>query len=85
MQTIVHSILKRLVRIVRHFIYLSFLTCTECRDFSDIYQSYERAKKQKLEVVDETMPYYLERLDAQVKKNGGYFVGLTLSLVSWIT
>ncbi|XP_011698169.1 PREDICTED: glutathione S-transferase-like [Wasmannia auropunctata] len=45
----------------------------------NIYRIYEKAKKQKIEVVDETVPYYLERLDAQVKKNGGYFVGGALT------
>jgi len=47
--------------------------------FSDVYRNSEQAKKYKLEVVDETIPYYLERLDAQVKKNGGYFVGGALT------
>jgi len=55
--------------------YLSF--------FSDIaafyYESNEQAKQEKLKTVKETVPFYLERLDAQVKKNGGYFVGGTLT------
>ncbi|XP_071568388.1 glutathione S-transferase-like [Temnothorax nylanderi] len=45
----------------------------------DIYVNYVRAKEQKLEIVDETVSYYLERLDAQVKTNGGYFVGGALT------
>jgi len=43
------------------------------------YESNEEAKQQKLKAVKETVPFYLERLDAQVKKNGGYFVGGALS------
>ncbi|XP_014210579.1 glutathione S-transferase [Copidosoma floridanum] len=39
------------------------------------YESNEEAKKQKLEAAKELVPFYLERLDEQVKKNGGYFVG----------
>ncbi|XP_071647931.1 glutathione S-transferase-like [Temnothorax longispinosus] len=45
----------------------------------NIYVNYVRAKEQKLEIVDETVSYYLERLDAQVKRNGGYFVGGALT------
>lgn len=44
------------------------------------YESNEQAKEAKQEAAKETVPYYLERLDAQVKKNGGYFVG---GAVSW--
>ncbi|TGZ53221.1 Glutathione S-transferase [Temnothorax longispinosus] len=44
------------------------------------YESNEQAKEEKLKAAKETVPYYLERLDAQVKKNGGYFVGSTLTL-----
>ncbi|XP_011866585.1 PREDICTED: glutathione S-transferase-like [Vollenhovia emeryi] len=44
------------------------------------YESNEQAKETKLKTAKETtVPYYLERLDAQVKKNGGYFVGGALS------
>ncbi|XP_024891719.1 glutathione S-transferase-like, partial [Temnothorax curvispinosus] len=43
------------------------------------YKSKEQAKEEKLKAAKETVPYYLERLDAQVKKNGGYFVGGTLT------
>ncbi|XP_024870960.1 glutathione S-transferase-like [Temnothorax curvispinosus] len=43
------------------------------------YESNEQAKEEKLKAAKETVPYYLERLDAQVKKNGGYFVGGTLT------
>ncbi|XP_036147077.1 glutathione S-transferase-like [Monomorium pharaonis] len=44
-----------------------------------LYQNSVRAKKQKVEIVDEMVQYYLERLDAQVKKNDGYFVGGALT------
>jgi len=30
------------------------------------------------------VPYYLERLDAQVQKNGGYFVGGALSWADFV-
>ncbi|KYN30202.1 Glutathione S-transferase, partial [Trachymyrmex cornetzi] len=44
------------------------------------YESNETAKNEKLKASKETtVPYYLERLDAQVKKNGGYFVGGSLT------
>ncbi|XP_076294014.1 glutathione S-transferase-like [Lasioglossum baleicum] len=39
----------------------------------------EVAKAEKLNVVKDQVSYYLERLDSQVKKNGGYFVGGALS------
>ncbi|XP_077276038.1 glutathione S-transferase-like [Temnothorax americanus] len=43
------------------------------------YESNKQTKEEKLKAAKETVPYYLERLDAQVKKNGGYFVGGTLT------
>ncbi|XP_015589496.1 glutathione S-transferase [Cephus cinctus] len=43
------------------------------------YEANEEAKKEKRKVADELVPFYLERLDAQVKKNGGYFVGGSLT------
>ncbi|KAG5336811.1 GST1 transferase, partial [Acromyrmex heyeri] len=43
------------------------------------YESNETAKNEKLKASKEVVPYYLERLDAQVKKNGGYFVGGSLT------
>lgn len=43
------------------------------------YESNADAKEEKLKVAKEQVPYYLERLDAQVQKNGGYFVGGKLS------
>jgi len=43
------------------------------------YESNEQAKQEKFKAAKETVPFYLERLDAQVKKNGGYFVGGTLT------
>lgn len=43
------------------------------------YEANEQAKAEKLKVAQELVPYYLERLDAQVKKNGGFFVGGALT------
>ncbi|XP_003703954.2 uncharacterized protein LOC100881165 [Megachile rotundata] len=43
------------------------------------YEPNEQAKAEKLKIAQELVPYYLERLDAQVKKNGGYFVGGALT------
>ncbi|XP_015183848.1 PREDICTED: glutathione S-transferase-like [Polistes dominula] len=43
------------------------------------YENNDEAKAAKLEVAKETVSYILERLDAQVKKNGGYFVGGALT------
>ncbi|XP_078037760.1 uncharacterized protein LOC144470457 [Augochlora pura] len=43
------------------------------------YESNETVKEEKLKVAKELVPYYLERLDAEVKKNGGYFVGGALT------
>ncbi|XP_076656911.1 glutathione S-transferase-like [Halictus rubicundus] len=43
------------------------------------YETNEVVKAEKLKVAKEQVPYYLERLDAQVKKNGGYFVGGALT------
>lgn len=40
------------------------------------YEANEAIKESKYAPLkDETIPYYMERLDAQVQKNGGYFVG----------
>ncbi|XP_063977327.1 uncharacterized protein LOC135162608 [Diachasmimorpha longicaudata] len=45
------------------------------------YETNEAAKEQKRgPLFDEVVPFYLERLDAQVKKNGGYFVNGKLTL-----
>ncbi|KAL0132502.1 hypothetical protein PUN28_000327 [Cardiocondyla obscurior] len=44
-----------------------------------IYQNSERAKIEKVEIADETVLCYLKGLDAQVKKNDGYFVGGALT------
>ncbi|XP_011702075.1 PREDICTED: glutathione S-transferase-like [Wasmannia auropunctata] len=46
---------------------------------SYFYESNEQAKQEKQLKAKEIVPYYLERLDAQVKKNGGYFVGGALT------
>ncbi|XP_026295805.1 uncharacterized protein LOC552283 [Apis mellifera] len=43
------------------------------------YEENEEIKAAKRKIADEVVPYYLERLDAQVKNNGGYFVGGALS------
>lgn len=43
------------------------------------YESNEEAKETKLKAAKQSVPFYLERLDAQVKKNGGYFVGGALT------
>ncbi|XP_076656882.1 glutathione S-transferase-like [Halictus rubicundus] len=50
------------------------------------YETNEVVKAEKLKVAKEQVPYYLERLDAQVKKNGGYFVGgaLTWADISFV-
>ncbi|CAK9795445.1 Glutathione S-transferase [Anthophora quadrimaculata] len=43
------------------------------------YETNEEAKAAKEKLAKEVVPFYLERLDAQVKNNGGYFVGGALS------
>ncbi|XP_066602106.1 glutathione S-transferase-like [Prorops nasuta] len=43
------------------------------------YESNEEAKSVRLEAAKELVPFYLERLDAQVKKNDGYLVGGALT------
>ncbi|KAI4484115.1 hypothetical protein M0804_007571 [Polistes exclamans] len=43
------------------------------------YETNPEAKAAKLEVAKEVVPFILERLDAQVKTNGGYFVGGALT------
>ncbi|XP_076226897.1 glutathione S-transferase-like [Nomia melanderi] len=48
------------------------------------YEQNETAKAAKLPYVKEVVPYFLERLDAQVQKNGGYFVGGALTLADII-
>ncbi|GAB1864924.1 glutathione transferase [Camponotus japonicus] len=48
------------------------------------YENNETAKKEKLKHAKEIVPYYLERLDAQVQKNGGYFVGGALSWADFV-
>lgn len=44
------------------------------------YEENPDVKASKLAVANEVVPFVLERLDAQVKNNGGYFVG---GAVSW--
>jgi len=49
------------------------------------YEPSEAIKEPKYAPLkDETIPYYMERLDAQVKKNGGYFVGGQLTWVDLV-
>ncbi|XP_046829803.1 glutathione S-transferase-like [Vespa crabro] len=43
------------------------------------YEQNAEAKAAKLKVAEEVVPFFLERLDNQVKNNGGYFVGGALS------
>ncbi|XP_020279883.1 glutathione S-transferase-like [Pseudomyrmex gracilis] len=43
------------------------------------YETNAVSREEKLKVAKELVPYYLERLDDQVQKNGGYFVGGKLS------
>ncbi|KZC09848.1 PREDICTED: glutathione S-transferase-like [Dufourea novaeangliae] len=43
------------------------------------YETNEDVKAEKRKIAEELVPYYLERLDAQVKNNGGYFVGGALT------
>ncbi|NP_001165924.1 glutathione S-transferase S8 isoform X1 [Nasonia vitripennis] len=39
------------------------------------YETNAEAKAEKEKAAKELVPFYVERLDEQVKKNGGYFVG----------
>ena len=43
------------------------------------YENHPEAKEQKLKEMNQRIPYFLKRLNEQVKKNGGYFVGSALS------
>lgn len=43
------------------------------------YETNEVAKAEKINIIKDQVPNYLERLDAQVKKNGGYLVGGALT------
>lgn len=62
-----------------YFIYLIFFFLLILDIAGCHYESNEQAKEEKLQAAKQTVPYYLERLDAQVKKNGGYFVGGALT------
>lgn len=57
--------------------YLFFLRLLDIADFR--FESNEQAKAEKLKAAKKMMPYYLERLDTHVKKNGDYFVGGALT------
>ncbi|XP_034934996.1 glutathione S-transferase-like [Chelonus insularis] len=49
------------------------------------YESHAEAKEAKRKVaLNETLPYYLERLDEQVKNNNGYFVGGSLTWADFV-
>ena len=39
------------------------------------YEDNDEAKAKKNEIAKEVVPLYIQRLDEQVKKNGGYLVG----------
>jgi len=40
------------------------------------YENHDEAKTQKREIVmSTTVPYYLEKFEAIIKENGGFFVG----------
>ncbi|TGZ50571.1 Uncharacterized protein DBV15_12839, partial [Temnothorax longispinosus] len=54
-------------------------TCASTLQDEQNEENFMLNKYAKFKAVRETAPYYLERLDAQVKKNGGYFVGGTLT------
>ncbi|KAJ8664901.1 hypothetical protein QAD02_006563 [Eretmocerus hayati] len=43
------------------------------------YESDAKAKAEKLKAAKELVPFYVQRLDEQAKKNGGYLVGGKLS------
>lgn len=43
------------------------------------YETNAEVKAAKLTLAKELVPFYLQRLDEQVKKNGGYFVGGNLT------
>lgn len=43
------------------------------------YEKNAASKAEKKKAADELVPFYVQRLDEQVKKNGGYFVGNKLS------
>ena len=60
--------------------FLSFLLITEIADYH--YEENEAIKEPKYALIsNEVIPYYMVRLDAQVKENGGYFVGGNLTWV----
>lgn len=60
-----------------HLPYLFFLLILDIAAF--YYESNEEAKQRKIKFSKEMVPFYLERLDDQVKENGGYFVGGALT------
>lgn len=71
--------LKCLIRIVITilFVFFFFLFVLDIAAF--FYEKNEQAKEEKLKAAKVTVPFYLERLNAQVKKNDGYLVGGALS------
>lgn len=69
-----HYYLSYFFSIYLFYLFLYFLDIASYH-----YETNEQAKAVKLEAAKKSVPYYLERLDAQVKKNGGYFVGGALT------
>lgn len=41
----------------------------------------EAREKKRPELLNETIPFYLERLDSIIKNNGGYFVNNKVSII----
>lgn len=48
------------------------------------YETNAESKAEKLKVAKEIVPFYVNKLDEQVKKNGGYFVGGKLSWAEFV-
>lgn len=57
--------------------------CIICYNITEIaahyYENNATAKAEKLEAAKELVPFYVERLNEQVKRNGGYLIGGKLS------
>lgn len=48
------------------------------------YDQNEESKKKKLDLlIKETIPFYMERLEKQIKENGGYLVNGKVSAVNY--
>ncbi|XP_058796255.1 glutathione S-transferase-like [Phymastichus coffea] len=48
------------------------------------YENNAESKAEKLKIAKEMVPFYVNKLDEQVKKNGGYFVGGKLSWAEFV-